>query len=116
MRQLVSMGFVALITMPSAGYAQGYPPTYREPDGRTWTCLAPHLVTGQYVPVAGINGYAHGFWGLATHNGSGWPVIIFDVAQLQHLPPILVRFVYYHECAHHTERTDRKSTRLNSSH
>lgn len=90
----------ALTVLPLDTIAQGYPPTYREPNGRTWTCYAPHNYTRQRVPVAGINGNAGGFWGLATYNPWGWPMIIFDVNILPRLPAIVKRLVYYHECAH----------------
>jgi len=80
--------------------AQRYPPTFTERTGRTYTCYAPHRFTHQIVPVVGTNGRAAGFWGYATYNNTGWPVIIFDVSQLSRLPDIVIRFTYYHECAH----------------
>lgn len=80
--------------------AQRYPPTYEEPGGLSLTCYAPHARTGQSVPVAGINGSAGGFWGFATYNNAGWPVIIFDMGPLSRVPEIVVRFTYYHECSH----------------
>lgn len=86
-------------------FAQGYPPTYVEPSGLSRTCYAPHARTGQIVPVAGVNGTAGGYWGYATYNNSGWPVIIFDVSKLSVVPKIVVRFTYYHECAHLSEPT-----------
>lgn len=100
MKRVLGVALAILVLAPTTGRPQDYPPTYREPNGRTWTCHAPHGATGQIVPVAGINGNAGGFWGFATYNAAGWPVIIFDVVQLQNLPLIVVRFTYYHECAH----------------
>ena len=92
---------VAILSfLPLASFAQNNPPTYQEPSGRTWICHAPHLATGENVPVAGVNGYAGGFWGYATFNSQGWPVIIFDVNQLRRYPLIVARYTYYHECAH----------------
>ena len=96
---VVSVAMI-LTLWPILGLAQRHPPTYREPDGRTWTCYAPHGRTGHIVPVAGMNGFAGGFWGFATYNAQGWPTIIFDVSQLGRFPVIVARFTYYHECAH----------------
>ncbi len=89
-----------LFILPGVVTAQ--PPTYSEPSGLSLTCYAPHAATGQVVPVRGMNGNAGGFWGFATYDHSGWPTIIFDVAQLIRLPFIVTRFTYYHECAHLT--------------
>ena len=100
MKSFLSVAVVSLVLAPATVRSQGYPPTYVEPNGRNWTCDAPHAATGDTVPVAGVNGNAGGFWGFATYNAAGWPVIIFDVAQLRNLPLIVVRFTYYHECAH----------------
>jgi hypothetical protein len=80
--------------------AQGFPPTYTGRSGLSRTCYAPHAQTGQIVPVAGVNGSADGYWGFATYNNYGWPVIIFDLEPLSKVPEIVVRFTYYHECAH----------------
>ena len=81
-------------------FASGQGVTYVEPTGLQLTCYAPHAVTGDLVPVLGVNGNLGGFWGFATYDGYGWPVMIFDVFQLSHFPLIVSRYVYYHECAH----------------
>ena len=91
---IIAAIFIAFL--PLGSVAQ----TYREPNGRSWTCYAPHAQTGQIVPVVGMNGNAAGFWAFATYDATGWPTIIFDVSQLRNLPLIAVRYTYYHECAH----------------
>lgn len=90
---------VAISTILNGTAAQ-QAPTFIEPGGRSHTCYARHAVTGQVVPVVGVNGNAGGFMGYATYDPTGWPTIIFDVAQLSSQPPIMWRFIYYHECAH----------------
>lgn len=97
--------FLVMIWGASPGSAEAQmPPTYMEP-GLQLTCTARHQFNGQPVPVAGINGHAGGFWGFATYNAAGWPIMIFDVSQLRQHPIFVARFIYYHECAHLAEET-----------
>jgi len=45
------------------------------------------------------------YWAYATWDGSGQPVMIFNLAALAQVPPIVTRFAFYHECAHLTLRS-----------
>ena len=92
----VALAITLLSLLPLASNAQ----TYHERSGRTWTCYAPHRYTGEIVPVYGQNGHAGGFWAVANYTNTGWPIIIFDVQELRQYPEIVVRYTYYHECAH----------------
>ncbi len=97
---------LVMATLVESRNASGQiPPTYVEPSGFRLTCYAAHQFTGRPVPVAGMNGYAGGYWAFAKYNAAGWPIIIIDVAQLVNYPQIVARFTYYHEWAHHVERT-----------
>ena len=87
---------IFLTILPPNSFAQ----TYSEPSGKSWTCYAPHAKNGKRVPVYGMNGYAAGFWAIATYNNEGWPMIVFDVSKLRALPMVAIRYTYYHECAH----------------
>ena len=40
MKRHVILALAALILDCGQGWSQSYPPTYREPNGRTWTCFA----------------------------------------------------------------------------
>lgn len=91
---------LSMCTVPvSVSHAQ-HAPTYIERSGLSLTCYARHRATGQVVPVIGTNGHAGGYWGFATYQPNGYPVIIFDARVLSSFPDVVARFIYYHECAH----------------
>ncbi|WP_133162390.1 hypothetical protein [Hyphococcus luteus] len=94
-----SLCLLGSLTVNVPSLAQ-YAPTYVEKSGLTLTCYARHRASGSFVPVIGVNGNARGYWGYATYQPNGQPVIIFDPQFLLPYPDVVARYVYYHECAH----------------
>ena len=102
---LKSASLAAMLLAAATAVAQGNP-TYIDPiDQQPRNCYAPPKAGGAQVLVRGHASNTLRYWAYATWDGSGQPVMIFNLAALAQVPPIVTRFAFYHECAHLTLRS-----------
>ncbi len=96
---------VALAAAPHPARTQAIHTYIDQIDQLPRDCYARPRSGGDPVLVRGRNDNTLRFWGYATWDGAGQPVIILNMAVLSQLPPIMTRFTFYHECAHLVVRT-----------
>jgi hypothetical protein len=102
---LQGVTIAAALAAATLASAQGIH-TYIDPiDQQPRNCYAPPKAGGTQVLVRGQANNALRYWAYATWDGAGQPVMIFNLAALAQVPPIVTRFAFYHECAHLTLRT-----------
>jgi hypothetical protein len=91
---------MALAAGPPAAWPQGSH-TYIDPiDQQPRDCYALPRAGGALMLVKGQHNNSLRFWAYSTWDGAGHPLMIFNMAVLSQLPPIVTRFAFYHECAH----------------
>src|SRR5262245_12431474 len=102
---LKGVGIAAALTMDTPATAQSNPTYIDQIDQQPRNCYAPPKAGGAQVLVRGHASNTLRYWAYATWDGSGQPVMIFNLAALAQVPPIVTRFAFYHECAHLTLRS-----------
>ncbi len=75
------------------------------------TCTAPNQMTGQPQPVLEQNvGNVMGFHGFTSPLPNGGWLIQWNVPKMVNTPPLMRRFLFYHECAHARRATSDEAT------